>query len=498
MRGKHEQSKIASPVAPTRPDRLRGLRGKLVVALIGVILGERHANAAIPAREKKEFGCSTRCLHIRYEEEFDFTDQGPKLSDTDPRRKLKNIPLSESWKLDIGGEFRLKWESRSNPDFGFARRTQNAQQDYRWFLNTNIRYRNLFRVFVQGAFNHVEDQDGPFQSTRENHGDLQQLFFDLRFLGEDVPVNLRVGRQELNYGANRLIGPLDWLSNRRRFDAVKLIFRGEKWQLDAFYAKPVLVLRKSSDRWNEEFDLYGIYLNYRWFPEHEVELFTFAVDRTEDVTNPNGRSGDQSIFTFGGRFFGTWGNWDYDSELSGQWGTWAGDTVQAYDLNVEGGYTFVSVPWRPRLSAGFEWATGDDDPNDRSVETFTQLFPFDHQCIGMQDFVGHQNLTRAMVGLDVWPIIDKLKTSMAFSHFWLSEESDALYNAGGVPVLRDKKGRSGVEFGQEMDIWLEWMLTPSSTFSLGYSHFWDDNFVHNLVREDDDPDMFIVQYRYRF
>jgi hypothetical protein len=392
----------------------------------------------------------------------------------------------------------LRWESRSNPDFGIGERTHNAQQDYRWFLHANVKFRDLFRVFVQGAFNHVEDQDGPFQPTLENHGDLQQLFFDWKFAGNETPFALRAGRQELAYGAYRLVGPLDWVSNRRRFDAVKLMHKNERWNVDVFYAKPVVVQRHEADDWNEGYDLYGAYATYKHSEHHGADLYFFGVDRTEDTINPNSRVGDQSIYTLGARLFGQSSGWDYDGEFSGQWGKWAGDTVQAWSWVLDGGYSFVDVPLTPRLSAGLEWSSGDGDPNDGIVNTFSHLFPFDHQCIGMQDLVGRQNLTRVFGGLDIWPIARRLKASIVFLHYWLSEEEDHLYNAGGVPLLRDLKGRSGVEVAQELDLWIEWTMNANSTFSVGYSHVWDDRFVHDLVPGGDDPDMVLVQYRYRF
>jgi hypothetical protein len=37
-----------------------------------------------------------------------------------------------------------------------------------------------------------------------------------------------VGRQELLYGAQRLISPLDWANTRRTFEGGKLIWQGER------------------------------------------------------------------------------------------------------------------------------------------------------------------------------------------------------------------------------------------------------------------------------
>lgn len=414
-----------------------------------------------------------------------------------PWAAVKNIGDPEGWRMDLGGEFRLRWESRSNGTFGLDPRTQNAQQNYRWMLHANVKYEQWFRLFAQGIFAHAEDQDGPFEPTQENHGDVQQLFFDLRVLGPEVPLTLRVGRQEFSYGVQRLVGPLDWVSTRRRFDAVKLLYSEQTWNVEAFYAKPVVVKRKSADNWNEQYDFYGLYSTYKGWANPVLDLYFFGVDRTEDTVNPNGRSGDQSVYTLGSRLFGRVGPWDYDAELTGQWGHWAGDTVQAWGWAIDGGYTFEEAPWKPRFGSGVDWTSGDEEPRDGKVGTFNQLFPFDHVCVGFLDFIGRQNLTRTYAGLEVFPV-PQLKASAVFHVYWLNADRDALYNAGGVSVLRDPRSRSGAQFGQEIDLWLEYTLSEHASFSFGYSHLWDDGFVHSLVPGDDDADLFIVQYRYRF
>jgi hypothetical protein len=53
---------------------------------------------------------------------------------------------------------------------------------------------------------------------------------------------LRVGRQELTYGDERLVGPTPWLNVARRFDAARATFRHDKFRLDIF-ASAVVVLK---------------------------------------------------------------------------------------------------------------------------------------------------------------------------------------------------------------------------------------------------------------
>ena len=88
-----------------------------------------------------------------------------------------------------------------------------------------------------------------------------------------------------------------------------------------------------------------------------------------------------------------------EAELAGQWGRWAGDTVLAWSLSIDGGFTFKEGAWSPRLGAGFDWASGDRDPTDGVVQTFDQLFPLGHKYFGFIDLLGRKNVTAANVNL---------------------------------------------------------------------------------------------------
>lgn len=437
-------------------------------------------------------------LNLRFNEDFSYLSGEPDSYTADRSDMLKNISLGGDWSLDIGGEFRFRMENRSNAAFGLSPRTGNTQQFYRWMLHFDVSYRDVFRVFAQGIVAHAEDQDTGFNALHENHGDLQQLFFDVRPFGSGTPWLVRIGRQELLYGSERFVSPSEWVSTRVRFDAAKIVYEGEQWNVEGFYAKPVVVQRHQRDRWNEDFDFAGIYATYSGIQDHGLDLYVFAIDRTQDTINPNGRIGDQSIYTLGARF---WGNdssgFDYEAELAGQWGKWAGDTVQAWSWSIDTGYTF-DIKCQPRIGAGFDWASGDEDPFDGKVGTFNQLFADGHKYFGYMDLIGRQNVNAVNVNMSAWAVPDKVKAKIAFHTFWLNADRDALYNAGGTPILRDPSGDAGEQIGHELDLTVVWDINVHSSMLVGYSHFWDNSFVHNTVFSDDDPDFFYLQYQYKF
>lgn len=432
---------------------------------------------------------------LRYNDDFSYLggDKGSYQEDfADP---IKWIRLNDDWHLTVGGEFRFRLESETNKNFGGTQRSNDVFQLYRFLVNLDLKYRDAFRVFVQGIEAFDEDRDFADRPTDQNHLDLQQAFFDLKLL-DACSLTLRVGRQELQYGNERYVSATEWDSVRRRFDAVKLFAHGDTWDMDLWYAKPVVVKRASFDDWNEELDFYGLYTTYKGIPNHGLDLYFMAIDDTGVPFNPNFRAGDRDTYMFGSRFWGKASNFDYEAELAGQWGHWGGDSVQGWSWSVYGGYTF-ECPWKPRIGAGFDWASGDDKANDRSVGTFNQLFPNGHAHFGAMDLVGRQNITAANVGLSMWPVQDKVKTALTYWAFWLTEERDALYGADGRPARRDVFGNSGQEVGNELDWTLSWQVDVHSSLVFGWSHFWDDNYIV-ASGPDDDGDFLYMQYQFKF
>jgi hypothetical protein len=181
--------------------------------------------------------------------------------------------------------------------------------------------------------------------------------------------------------------------------------------------------------------------------------------------------------------------------LAGQWGKFAGDTIHAWAWAADTGWTF-DVPWSPRIGAGFDFATGDQDPTDNTHDTFNQLFPLGHKYLGYLDLVGRQNIVAQNVNLTFKPI-KPLLGRIAWHTFWVDEVKDALYNAGGLPGRRDPTGDAGHEVGHELDITLKLTIDVHQSVLFGYSHMWTSDFVSS-TGPSDDPDYIYLIYTFKF
>jgi len=437
-------------------------------------------------------------LDLRYDEDFSYLDGEPGSYREDFFDPIKNIRFGDDWRLSVGGEFRFRLEAETNFAFDTVEPTQDTFELFRYLVHFDLKYRQTARVFLQLASMHEEQRERPDRPLDENLFAFQQFFVDIRPLGDATPLVVRLGRQDLSYGAERFISPLRWANTRRRFDAIKVFWQNKKWQFDVFYAKPVLPVRRSQlDRYNEQLDLYGAYFVYKGIPDHGIDVFFFAQDDTQNRRNPNGNAGDMGRYTLGGRFYGKNRGFDYDAFLAGQWGTWANDDIEAWAWGVDGGYTFEQFSCEPRIGAGFDWASGDRDPTDGTVETFDQLFPLGHKYLGYMDFFGRQNIQTVNANITAWPVPKKVQARLAWLAFWLESDQDAIYNVGGAPGRRDTTGRSGTEIGQELDLTVLWKIDPHQAILFGYSHFFDNEFITN-TGPSEDADFFYVQYSLKF
>ena len=182
---------------------------------------------------------------IRYNEDYSFLADPSQR--TDPFDFLKYISLGDAGYLSFGGEARERFESYTNETFNssssaFAEhKDDNSYFLQRYLFHADYHPNDWLRVFGQlqsslecGRYNpRVTDRDAI---------DLHQMFVDLKAgIGHEGVLTLRVGRQEMSFGAERLVGVREGPNDRRAFDAVRLSYKQHGLSLDTFISSPVEV-----------------------------------------------------------------------------------------------------------------------------------------------------------------------------------------------------------------------------------------------------------------
>jgi len=291
---------------------------------------------------------------------------------------------------------------------------------------------------------------------------------------------LRLGRQELGFGRQRLVSPLDWANARRTFDGLTLEWLGEDWHTTGFVNRPVKV---RADDWNSHQDLdafYGLHATRRaegTLPR--LDLYAYGIE---------GKGGDRRFFTLGSRVAGPIPDTqlDYDLEVAGQLGS---SDFDALMVATQLGWWLSEQRLAPRFFVGFDWASGTGDG------VFDPLFPLGHAYLGAIDVIGRSNILAASAGVTLRPL-PAVTTELVAHQFWLDKPSAGLYAADGHPV-RPGFFSDHHDVGAEIDLVGKWQIDPHTALSAGYAHFFPGAFVEQTGRSGA-TDFFYGMVQYTF
>ena len=373
--------------------------------------------------------------------------------------------------LKLGAEVRGRLETAVAQ--GFLRGNDDGHYLHRLRLQAGVEPHRLVRFFIQ-----VQDSRAPGFGQKPAPGgvvnalDVRQGYLEVGPAGS-TGWSLRLGRQDLIFGEERLVGASNWGNVGRSFDAARLSYQGPGARLDWFASAVVTPLNGSFDRPRLVNGFYGFYASFdRLIKDSVVEPY---------VLWKTGSAGDQDVYTAGLRAVGKLRRgFDYGFEMALQAGHAARDDVRAWAGHWVLGYTLPLRRRAPRLLFEYNYASGDRDPADGRRGTFDQLYPTNHAKYGTADRIGWRNIHDLMAGVD-WRLSPKWRFSPAFHRFWLASRRDALYTEGGAPLIRFP-GASSSRVGDELD--LESSYQFSSRFGLlgGYARLFRGPYLKQAGR----------------
>jgi hypothetical protein len=371
-----------------------------------------------------------------------------------------------SW-LRFSGEFRARLEGFSGGSF-----RQDNTDDYlltRLRINLKIEPRHWLKVFVQGQDAHAlwknqRPAAAPYQSTMN----LRQASLELGDTAKG-PIGFRVGRQELSFGEERLIGPSDWLNTPRYFEAARLTLRHGRYHIDAFASSVIVVQPANYSKAQPPNNLHGLYGDIdNLIPNSTVEPYVLwrlqRNQRTEE-----GRLGNLDYKVGGVRWAGKVPLlFDYSVEMLREQGGLGIDSIGAWGGHWLVGRTFEQSRFKPRLYMEYNYASGDKDPKDGHIGTFDMIYPTGHDRWGLADQVGWRNIHDAHPAFEVH-LHPKFLLKTGYHSYWLASATDGLYAATGPLVARIPAGTGGTRVGQEVDIQGVWQILPALRLQPGFA-----------------------------
>lgn len=432
--------------------------------------------------------------------DFDFRYLEQPGHDKDFFDPVKRIHLGSDWLLSFGGSFWYRYMHETDSRLNAA----GINNDYhllRTRLHADLWYQDQFRLFAEMLDARALGLDLPALAIDKNHTDMLNLFADVK-LGQfmDGLAYLRVGRQELLYGSQRLISTLDWANTRRTFQGVKTFWQTPAFNLDAFWVRPMVTEPNQFDNWDKDRNFVGLWGTYKAIPGQVLDLYYLSlidnrIVSPANITQGNVLQGDSVLHTIGARWVGDYERILYELEGMYQFGKRSHLDISAFSIASGVGYQ-LPLPMNPQFWLRYDFASGDKNHRDGRSNTFNQLFPFGHYYFGYIDQVGRQNIHdfNAQFTLHPQPWVTFLGQ---YHRFYLANKRDYLYNAAGAGTIRDITGQSGSHVGDEIDFTINFHLSRHQDVLLGYSKLFTGEFLKN-TRPGVSPDLFYAQYNFRF
>jgi hypothetical protein len=416
--------------------------------------------------------------------------------------------------LDVGLQYRMRYEHRDND---FRRNQANIDTPILLRTSTYVGIKNILdplrlAVEVQDSRRNNGDYSRSFDTRDVNQADILQgyleIYFKDTFLGKDDlgnarPVSIRAGRHAWEAIDRRFLARNEWRNTTNTFQGVRSNIgdKNNDWQLALFAVKPVQRFTKQLDEVDHAQNFYGAIGNWRaWSDVVTFEPYYLLLkqegDKVEYDSNGNAAAAntkiDREIHTAGLRAYGLFGKsgFDYDINYAKQWGhqdrkSSEGAIIaeldhEAYAYNAEIGYSFKH-PWRPRFSAFYGFASGDNNPNDTKNQRFERLFGFARPWSN-NDYIQMENISTPKVRLEFDPqlsFMQGLKVDTGFSWYRLDSATDR-WNAGAN--LRDTTGNSGKDLGKEFDVRVRFPINTQVAVNIGYAHFWAEDFIKSSTQ----------------
>lgn len=398
--------------------------------------------------------------------------------------------------LTMGSQLRLRTESRRNVRFDRAR--PGNDEDYllsrlRFDLAWEPNDRAAAVVELQDARIHGEQAISETRTPNlfADQLDIHQAYLDVRSpVSGSRPVSLRIGRQKLVYGAERMVSPLEWVNTARVFDGARITAALAPGRtLDAFATRLVPVTptalndhRPTGSRmFNSQ--LHGIYYSDAALaPGATVEGYWLL----RRAAQP-----DDAVHTLGARVDARHGAWAFDGEAAIQTGRFDGLDHRATSVHVGGSYA-TRLPGALRLGAAFNLGSGDDAPDDGVHGTFDQLYPLGHAYYGAMDLFGLQNLRNAEVTVEA-ALPGGATFRAALQDFaLLAPGADAWYNVGGAVTHRAATASVSSHVGNELDVTIRLPVGPVR-LEAGYGRFFGGAYLRETGFAQETADFFYLQ-----
>lgn len=322
---------------------------------------------------------------LRYEEDWSpLQDSRLRTDWLDPVKYIPIHSFGERDYISIGGEFRGVYERIQNNNWSSTPYATNYFGLERYQLHADIHATPHIRLFLQLESGEEQGEQGGPRPIDKKNLDFLNAFLDVYGGAKPRRTNVRVGRQELNFGSGRLVAVREGPNVRQGFYGVRLSQRLSQWALDGFAVRP-------AEDESGFFDNVPLHTTSFWgvFAErqtsgikaHAFDLYYFGLERKSATFNQG--TAQEQRHTIGSRFATIEPKSSdqrtfiphYDVEAAYQFGSFGQGSIRAWTLASEAGYLMPKIIGKPRVGFRADLSSGDKDLKSPNLQTFNPLFP---------------------------------------------------------------------------------------------------------------------------
>ena len=353
----------------------------------------------------------------------------------------------------------VKVNAQIRPRFQFDDKDFNTNTDGNSFTELRSSLGAMFSPsenltgFIQIQDSRIFGSEASTLSDSKNV-DLHQAFFNVNNFF-DLPLNLKIGRMELAYGSQRLLGSVGWSNVGRSFDGSVITLNSTPVDIDF-----IAVRVNESGLVGDSLDafLFSAYGSLKVVDKLNIQPF---------VIFENTNKADFERYTVGLNVSCKDKSKAFQQELDAAYQLGkqsATKDIAAFMVAYNLGYTFDSS-LKPMLGAGVDYLSGDDGKDADKIKVFNTLYATNHKFYGFMDYF--INIPAHTFGLGLLDIhakasfvpLQKLKVDLAYHMF----SSNADY------TLLD--GNTSTSFGSEVDLTLSYKYDSNVNFVGGFSFF---------------------------
>lgn len=363
---------------------------------------------------------------------------------------LSSLQVTAQDKIKVNGQIRPRLQV-DNKDFNSSTDV-NSFTELRSRLGVNFSVSKDLSGFVQ-----IQDSrrfgSEPSTLSDTKNLDLHQAYFNIRKIFK-LPFDVKIGRMELSYGSQRLIGAVGWHNVGRSFDGSVLKLVTKTVDIDFIGART-----NESGLTSDTLDsfLFSAYGNLKVLKGYKIEPFIIGETRVHD---------NFDRFTVG-LFMGDGYKVGFSNELDAayQFGTQMKDVkIAAYMAAYNLKFTFDTEA-KPIIGAGAAYLSGDDGEDATKYKVFNTLYATNHKFYGYMDYF--LNIPDNTYGKGLIDIHGKASI-IPFSKFTLALAYH-LFNSSENFTLNN--GNTSTNFGSEIDITLAYGYNEFVKFVGGFSYF---------------------------